>query len=221
MMSNTEVADWLFSPLAATCCGILAHHAVFIRGEWHLAGPQVVVGHLILSSLLWAALALRTQDMLTASGLHLKLLLSYTGSLFSSMAIYRLFFHRLSSFSGPRWAALTKFWHVWQCRGLKNYLVLHDVYLRHGEIVRTGKVFRAANSSLTFQSLIISTLSGPNEITIYRPEAIELIEKSAGTTRSEWYDVLHPKNSPVFQRNELEHMRRRRLWSQAMSMKCM
>ena len=70
---------------------------------------------------------------------------------------------------------------------------------------------------ITFANRLI--VAGPNEITVYRPQAIDLFERSH-TRKSEWYDVLKPKTSAVFERNDTSHKARRRLWSQAMSVQC-
>lgn len=67
------------------------------------------------------------------------LALAYFTGLFSSMTVYRLYFHRLSSFTGPRLAAVTKLWHVWHVRDSTNYLLLGEVNKKYGSIVRTGE----------------------------------------------------------------------------------
>jgi hypothetical protein len=59
--------------------------------------------------------------------------------LFSSITIYRIFFHQLKRFPGPRLASLTKLWHVWKCRDSRGHLVLQAWYEEYGEFVRTGK----------------------------------------------------------------------------------
>ena len=131
--------NWILLLPVAAFCGLVAHHGAFIRGEWHLAAPRVVISHFVLAFLLWFIIAIRCESIVVASQIYLLLLASYLGGLFSSIAIYRLFFHKLSSFPGPRWAALTKLWHVYKCQSLQNYQVLHDAYLQYGEFVRTGK----------------------------------------------------------------------------------
>lgn len=56
--------------------------------------------------------------------------------LFSSIAIYRLFFHKLCRFPGPKMAALTKFWNLSlavEGRTPARIQALHDKY---GDFVR-------------------------------------------------------------------------------------
>ncbi|MCJ1268692.1 hypothetical protein MMC22_008580 [Lobaria immixta] len=63
----------------------------------------------------------------------------YMSGLFCSITVYRLFFHRLRHFSGPQLAAVTKLWHVFQCRDSRNYLVLDSMHKQYGNFVRTER----------------------------------------------------------------------------------
>lgn len=125
---------------AAASLGVLAHIGVFIRGEWHLRGPNIVATHaivLVLGSLLRAFYtSLPVISSLLASSI---LFSTYLIGLFASISVYRLFFHRIRHFPGPRLAALTKFWHAYQCRDSRNHLVLDRLYKQYGPFVRTGK----------------------------------------------------------------------------------
>lgn len=42
-----------FYLLLATVLGVLAHHGVFIRGEWHLRAPTVVMFHIAFAAFIW------------------------------------------------------------------------------------------------------------------------------------------------------------------------
>lgn len=68
----------------------------------------------------------------------LSVILSYNAALFSSILLYRRFFHRLRDFPGPTWAGLTKFWHVFHCLDSQNHLLLEDLHHKYGQFVRTG-----------------------------------------------------------------------------------
>ena len=63
-------------------------------------------------------------------------------ALLTSIAVYRVLFHRLSraGFPGPPLARISKFWHVWACRDSKNHLVLDRLAQVYGDFVRTGKI---------------------------------------------------------------------------------
>ncbi|KAL8906002.1 MAG: hypothetical protein Q9207_002287 [Kuettlingeria erythrocarpa] len=186
--------------LAAAAAGILAHLGVFIRGEWHLQGRAVLSAHTVLATLAWclvfrhqmAAVSEQIELCLGAVGIYLL-------SLFSSITVYRLFFHPLRHFPGPKLAAASKLWHVVKCRSGKNFRVLEDAHRKYGQYVRTG----------------------PSEVTVFHPGVIELLEApKSKTSRTDWYDVLHPRTSTIFTRDESEHSSRRRVWSRAMSTKC-
>lgn len=63
-------------------------------------------------------------------------------------------------------------------------------------------------------------LEGPGEITIFHPAAFEAMDgPSNNNMRSDWYDIVHPRISPIFSRDEKSHTDRRRIWSLALSTK--
>ncbi|KAI1642067.1 cytochrome P450 [Daldinia loculata] len=192
----------LYPILLAAIAGLFAHNGVFIRGEWHLYIPQIVAVHFLLwlgtSGLVYQALgfvsvgdAFREASIIAAS---------YFTAIFTSMTIYRLFFHRLSKFPGPKLAAVTKLWHVFKIRHSTNHLWLKELHEKYGSVIRTG----------------------PNEITIVHPAAFRLLDGwGTSTTKDIWYDILKPRSSAVFTRSEQEHKDGRRAWVQAISGKTM
>ena len=63
-------------------------------------------------------------------------------------------------------------------------------------------------------------LKGPGEITIYSTVAFEAMDgPNNNNTRSDWYDLIHPRTSPIFSRDEESHTKKRRVWNQALSTK--
>lgn len=127
------------TPLLAGILGLLAHQLLFIRGEWHLLAPTVLSIHVVLALLLVGA---EFQLSGNTNGINVNALASvacYLISLFTSIAIYRIYFHRLRHFPGPRLAAVSKLWHVWQCRDSRNHLVLERLRQEYGSFVRTGE----------------------------------------------------------------------------------
>lgn len=142
----------------------------------------------------------------------------YLSTLLTSIVIYRLLFHATSSFPGPKLAAVTKLWHVYQTLDSTNFKFMHTLYERYGTFVRTGK----------YPILIVCrhiTKSnhrpiGPNEISIFHPAAIEMLDSWENqTTKDDWYDVLKPLDSAVFTRKEAEHKEWRKSWTQSLSKK--
>ena len=134
------------SPQKAVFAGVLAgisiHHGLFIHGEWHLQAPDIISVHvtaLILSLALGAFVSKPDVfQLMPTLGL---LWLSYLLSLFTSIGLYRIAFHRLSRarFPGPVFARLSKIWHAWACRDSRNYKVLEGLNKTYGDFVRTGE----------------------------------------------------------------------------------
>jgi ACR3 family arsenite efflux pump ArsB len=127
----------LFSALVV---GILVHVGVFIRGEWHLHILHILISHISIFSLTLHLIYQKKgesfvdaiQDVFVAA-------VAYLLGLFGSMTIYRLFFHKLANFPGPKLAAVSKLWHVWHIRRSTNYLFLQQLHKRYGKIIRTGQ----------------------------------------------------------------------------------
>ncbi|EAW15346.1 cytochrome P450 [Aspergillus clavatus NRRL 1] len=169
--------------------GLGMHHGLFIHGEWHIQAPLIVLYHFTCFSVL----------LMTIS--HAEWLIGgYLLSLYTSIAVYRLFYHRLNSFSGPVLARTTKLWHVWKARHRQNHLVLLDLYQRYGEVVRTG----------------------PSEVTVFHPDVFMAIDGPTNKcVKSEWYDLLHPDRALVTVRVKEVHSARRRQWNRGFSSKAL
>ncbi|KAI0191570.1 cytochrome P450 [Astrocystis sublimbata] len=186
--------------MLATVAGVAVHHGIFMRGEWHLHGSEIIAAHVpIAGMVLWYLIPTVTRPFYAFGPLAV-LVGAYLFGLFGSMTLYRLFFHRLNSFKGPRLAAVSKLWHVWHVRNSKNHLFQQKLQKEWGTIVRTG----------------------PNELTLFHPDAIELMDGfSNETTRDVWYDIVRPRTSAVFTRDRQEHKIGRKYWAQGLSNKAM
>ena len=125
--------------LIVSCfAGFVAHHGIFIRGEWHLHTFHIVVGHALVTFLAYVWLRSSVAAVPDALNLSMAMFSCYVAALWSSIIIYRLFFHRLRRFPGPKLAAISKFWHVFKNISRTNHLVLQDLHQRYGDCVRTG-----------------------------------------------------------------------------------
>ena len=122
----------------AGVAGLLAHQIIFIRGEWHLLAPRVAYVHFILSNLVLVAELYARSTIIRGLIEAFALCACYLTALFCSIAIYRVWFHRLKGFPGPRLAAASKLWHVWKCRDSRNHLILESLHQQYGPVVRTG-----------------------------------------------------------------------------------
>lgn len=104
----SSIASMPFQIFVAPLSGIIAHQGVFIRGEWHLRAPAVVLVHAALLVLIGSTKALKYPS----EGHHstqtaIQLFFGYLGVLFGTVTIYRLYFHRLRHFPSPRLAAIS------------------------------------------------------------------------------------------------------------------
>lgn len=189
----------LLSAVAATL-GILSHLTLFIRKEWHMVAPFLVWIYFCLALALFCIIHsfLPIPDIRTTLKYTSALIISYCSGLFASIVIYRQHFHRLRCFPGPWAAATTKLWHVWKCRGGKNFLVMEELRQRYGPVVRTG----------------------PEEITIIDPSSpLTLDGPRNNCEKAVWYDFLLPEIAVNTTRNKKHHDIRRRIWDRAFSSK--
>ncbi|KAI1758434.1 cytochrome P450 [Xylaria castorea] len=190
------MAPVLLQAIAPLCLGVILHLSLFIRGEWHLYAASIFLAHALVFSLLLAKQLV--SPLPTWYGVALPFLV-YLCGLLVSMGVYRLYFHRLRSFPGPRRAALSKLWHVWLCRNSQNHLVLDSWRQKYGTFVRTG----------------------PSEITIFHPAGLEWLDGPLNrNAKSDWYDVLYP-SMQVFSRDPAVQLSRRKVWDKAMSLSAM
>ncbi|KAH9889218.1 cytochrome P450 [Xylariomycetidae sp. FL2044] len=176
--------------------GLAAHHGAFIHGEWHMRGPDLVVGHVVPLVLLFAVKGVcgGSEDFVIISDV-LVAFYSYLFSLTISILLYRVFFHRLTrlGFKGPWYARISKVWHVWAARHSRNFLVLDEIHKKYGDFVRTG----------------------PSEITIFHPDVFMAIDgPRSECIKADWYDLLQPNPAIITARNKHIHGSRRRVWNQ-------
>ncbi|KAH8595452.1 cytochrome P450 [Bisporella sp. PMI_857] len=180
--------------------GIFMHHTVFIYGEWHIRAPKIVLAH---GATLLCAAGTRT---LTGNFDILKYTLwfgaGYLSSLYGSIGLYRVFFHRLSraNFPGPLYARVSKIPHVWACRNSKNHIYLDNLRKKYGDFVRTG----------------------PSEITCFHPDVFFALDgPRSESVKTDWYDILHPSNSLVTVRDNSVHAVLRRKWNRGFTAPCL
>lgn len=119
------------------------HYGLFVHQGWHLHSPMIFTIHL-LAFILYTAFLIKIKGCnISSSFLEAMLVFSgYLTTLLMSIAVYRLYYHRLSraGFPGPRLARTTKIWHAWACRDSKNFLVLDELARQYGDFVRTGEM---------------------------------------------------------------------------------
>ena len=126
--------------------GILAHHGLFIRNEWHMRIPGIIAGHAMLTAFTWYCLAKTDggQPPLERFQTLCAMAAAYLAALFGSMTVYRLWFHRCTPFPGPKLAAVSKLWHVWHIRDSTNFAFMRELREKYGNVIRTGRWYTAA-----------------------------------------------------------------------------
>ena len=127
----------LLGVLAATS-GVSAHLAVFRRGEWDAASPSIFAFYFTMFA---AALSLFYFPSINISpGLAAQIVACHVAGLYTSMLLYRAFFHRLSKYPGPGWARLTNFYiTALSMKKLHLFEEVQKLHARYGDYVRVGE----------------------------------------------------------------------------------
>lgn len=179
--------------LAAAALGVASHLGIFIRGEWHMKGPDLMKVYSVLSLVI-----VLVQTQLTVSFSTFLAACSYAAGLFTSIIIYRRFFHRLRHFDGPWVAGITKFWHMWKTRKGNNYEVLETLRHQYGPYIRTG----------------------PEELTVVDANIVPAIDGPGNKcVKAVYYDLFLPQKSVLGTREIREHDLRKRIWDRGFSKK--
>jgi peptidoglycan/LPS O-acetylase OafA/YrhL len=128
----------------AAATGALSHWTYFKHGEHHLQAALYFKLAFALPALIAGGLWQYTDlDGFQAIILTSKIVLSYYTALWTSILVYRTFFHRLRNFPGPFMARTSKLWHVWILRDkLDNFRQLDEMHKVYGDFVRTGKMYQ-------------------------------------------------------------------------------
>lgn len=133
--------SWLASAsLASGVLGVASHRLVWIRGDWDHVFWKIAVT--FLSAQPFAALSMMYLglDLLTAIVVLAVLELTHVVSLFTSIAVYRLFFHHLRRFPGPFWARLSMAWRLKRITfNEENFQLVDRLHRKYGDFVRLGE----------------------------------------------------------------------------------
>ncbi|KAI8963127.1 cytochrome P450 [Daldinia sp. FL1419] len=151
----------------------------------------IVCVFVLLGSSFWSALA----ELCVLAG-------TFNLGLFSSMVIYRLFFHRLRKFPGPLDLKVASFFSAIrvakEAKYHRNIEAMHDKY---GDFIRVG----------------------PRHLCVVRKSAIPIIYgPNTNCHKSTWYSGSHadPKKTSVNgSRDPIDHKRRRKAWDRGLSIK--
>lgn len=120
--------------------GTASHLGHFITGEHHLRAPKLLALYMVLAFIVFLGQIVNNDfDLRYASLASIAVIATYVASLFNSIAIYRLFFHRTKKFPGPTLAKVSKLWHASKVLNSDQHLLLDRLHKQYGDFVRTGQ----------------------------------------------------------------------------------
>ncbi|KAH8691814.1 cytochrome P450 [Talaromyces proteolyticus] len=188
----------LIMPLTgAICVGVTIHLIVFSRGEWERHVVTIMWSIFLCQALICAATLRFYGGLYLQSLLYtLTTMVGFSVGVFTSMSIYRIYFHRLRQFPGPLGARLSGFWSMGTAlRGFQLYKKTQTLHRFYGDFVRIRKKFR------------------PREISINHVDAIRDIHGiRSKCTKGPFYDLNYPSRSLQMTRDKSFHSKRKQVW---------
>lgn len=124
--------------VASASGGILSHLVHFIHGHRAWEAPKIVGFYLIAICLLLVR-SIHSQGVVHGASTAGIISASYFLGLFTSIIVYRLFFHRTRRFPGPFAAKITKLYGPYEALDGKSHLHWSKLFEEYGDIVRIGK----------------------------------------------------------------------------------
>lgn len=125
--------------VVAASAGLLSHVFYFIHGEHQKEALFLFTLLLLLPPMSCLILTCFLQLSLShAAQLTATSITSYLGALWTSMIIYRSYFHRLHHFPGPTLARASKLYHCLKLGKMDNFRKLAGWHRQYGDFVRTG-----------------------------------------------------------------------------------
>jgi hypothetical protein len=123
--------------LIAVAMGVMSHTAYYVRDNYVHSALRIGGFHLTAGSAVYLAC---TWIYGISSGVLLAtaMCLSYLVGLFTSITIYRIWFHPFSHFPGPFAAKLSKFYAPWIARNGRMHLEHTKLLEKYGNFVRIG-----------------------------------------------------------------------------------
>ncbi|CAG8909672.1 unnamed protein product [Penicillium egyptiacum] len=211
----------LAQALLALGSGVTLHHLFYRLSEWDTRSPFLLASYisvLVAGSVGIWFLNSQTEVVVPLSPNEFrKSWLYHILGVYSSMLVYRGFFHRLGKFPGPFFARFSNLYLTMLSSKLHLYKEIGDLHETYGDYVRTGNVttpFWQSMFSKYFTNL------GPTELSIVDPAAVQAIYgNQSKATKGPWYTLLDPRVCLSFTRDKQEHARRRKVWDRGFSTK--
>lgn len=128
---------------AAFTVGVISHVALFNRGEWDVATAKLCVFVLSSQVLGTAGLLHFFPDEYDAPSIAAKgvarIISFWILGIFTSILVYRAFFHRLNRFPGPSMARLSNLYPTaLSAKSLHLYEEVQSLHKQYGDFVRLG-----------------------------------------------------------------------------------
>jgi hypothetical protein len=181
---------------SAIAVGITTHLVYFTQGEHHLYGTKylqiISIAVPIIIGILLRTCDYSIGDAAVETGF---LLACYLGGLYSSLLVYRVYFHPLKDIPGPIGNKLGNLWFSFQLGNGDAYKKVSKLHEMYGNFVRVGS----------------------SDLSIIHPKAMAVIY-GVGTKcgRAAFYNS-DPVPSLIQTRDKKAHDARRRVWSPAFS----
>lgn len=195
-MTNIPVTKEELAASFAVGAGL--HQAFLRHGEWDNYSFKLIVSAAAVETLLSLFVHVYFSEPPADAIWHaLYWTLAATAGIYTSMLLYRAFFHRLRSLPGPFAARLSTFYMTYlSARRGQVYQDVRALHRKYGDYVRVG----------------------PTEISIADPAAFAAIHSATSQCeRGPWYNILNPTISLQMVRDRKEHARRRKAWDKAFS----
>jgi hypothetical protein len=142
-------------------------HWYFASGEWdtHIWKPLLTFS--LLQPIIWVVM-IRECDPFDSALALLILDLSFLIPLFSSIVIYRLFFHRLCKFPGAFWPRLSMFWKMKKMK-MDQFRLDDELHAKYGDVVRLGMDAISESRSKILENLNTLQVQSWSRSIAYRP----------------------------------------------------
>lgn len=124
--------------VASASGGVLSHLVYFIHGHRSMEAPKIVGFYIVAVCLLWMR-CIYLQGAVYGASTAAIISASYFLGLFTSIIVYRIFFHRLRRFPGPFAAKITKLYGPYLALDRKPHLHWSKLFDKYGDIIRIGK----------------------------------------------------------------------------------
>lgn len=204
MVQPTNVVDLVDSQNVLAVVAGLSAHAIMARFElWPRS--LALLGTIGLASGITFLHRSRDMAIRSAIGMSVHFTLILLATLFTSMVIYRIFFHRLSSVPGPLGLKISKWRTVPTDLNGNRAHYIQGLHKKYGDVVRTG----------------------PREISVNDPSVIAAIGgANSPFIKGPWYVGVHGgKGSRAMSLHSTirkqDHSARRRIWDSGFSAKAL